>query len=145
VWEITASGNYKDLHDFGGTVTNAAGTAGPDGFGPWASVVFNKAGNMVGTAGQGGPNYIAPPPPNPFPQNPVDFGGVLWTLVPPTSPPTAPALTASASTGGVRPITLTWDAVTGALVYRVYRSTVSGAEANPRQSPAPWLGRRVSA
>jgi hypothetical protein len=26
VWEITASGTYKDLHDFGGTVVNAGGT-----------------------------------------------------------------------------------------------------------------------
>jgi uncharacterized protein (TIGR03437 family) len=55
VWEITAAGVYKDLHDFGGTVTNANGTSGPDGTLPTAAVTFDSAGNMYGTAAAGGP------------------------------------------------------------------------------------------
>jgi len=54
VWEITASGTYKDLHDFGATVTNASGTSGPDGVNPQAGVVFDHAGNIYGTASGGG-------------------------------------------------------------------------------------------
>ncbi len=48
-WEITASGEYKDLHDFGGTVTNANGQSGPDGCEPEAGVTFDPAGDLVGT------------------------------------------------------------------------------------------------
>ncbi|MDR3691321.1 MAG: hypothetical protein P4L46_18220 [Fimbriimonas sp.] len=54
VWEITASGQYKDLHDFGGTVINANGTAGPDGSRPMQIVAFDQAGNMYGTTRDGG-------------------------------------------------------------------------------------------
>jgi len=56
VWEITTSGTYKDLHDFGGTVVNADRTNGPDGAFPLAGVTFDSAGNMYGTTSNGGPN-----------------------------------------------------------------------------------------
>lgn len=56
VWEITAAGAYIDLHDFGGTITNANGTTGPDGQNPYCSVTFDAAGNLYGTTVQGGPN-----------------------------------------------------------------------------------------
>jgi hypothetical protein len=56
VWEITSGGVYKDLHDFGGTVTNANNTTGPDGKRPLAGVSFDKNGNMYGTTKNGGPN-----------------------------------------------------------------------------------------
>jgi len=56
VWELTASGIYKDLHDFGGSVTNANGTTGPDGELPYGGVTFDSSGNMYGTTGQGGSN-----------------------------------------------------------------------------------------
>jgi uncharacterized repeat protein (TIGR03803 family) len=46
VWEITAAGVYKDLHDFGGTITNAGGTSGSDGNEPYAGVTF-AGGNIV--------------------------------------------------------------------------------------------------
>jgi uncharacterized repeat protein (TIGR03803 family) len=46
VWEITASGTYKDLHDFGGIVINADGASGRDGLSPFAAVTFDSAGNI---------------------------------------------------------------------------------------------------
>jgi len=55
VWEITASGAYADLHDFGGTVTNANGSTGPDGANPYTGVTIDSAGNLLGTANKGGP------------------------------------------------------------------------------------------
>jgi fibronectin type 3 domain-containing protein len=122
VWEIPASGTYKDLHDFGGTVTNVDGSAGPDGFAP-TMVIFDKAGNLLGPAAFGGPYPRA--------AIPLDYGGILWELVPPAPAPATPILTAAAATGGVAPISLSWNAVSGAVVYRVYRSTVSNGEANP--------------
>jgi len=60
VWEITVSGTYRDLHDFGGTVTNVNGNLGPDGADPWAGVTFDGAGNIYGTAYSGGPGYGGP-------------------------------------------------------------------------------------
>ena len=56
VWEISAAGLYKDLHDFGGTGTNAGGKSGRDGYQPWAGVTFDGTGNMYGTTNYGGPN-----------------------------------------------------------------------------------------
>jgi len=56
VWEITTSGEYRDLHDFGGTIINANGTSGPDGQDPMAKVTFDGEGNMYGTAAEGGAN-----------------------------------------------------------------------------------------
>jgi len=55
VWEITKSGQYLDLHDFGGTVTNADGSQGPDGYMSYASVSVDAAGNLFGTASKRGP------------------------------------------------------------------------------------------
>lgn len=46
VWEISSSGNYLDLHDFGATAT--------DGTSPEASVTLDSAGNLYGTANSGG-------------------------------------------------------------------------------------------
>jgi hypothetical protein len=59
VWEITNGGVYKDLHDFGGSVSNANGKSGPDGAAPNAGVTFDSAGNLYGTTNAGGPNNIA--------------------------------------------------------------------------------------
>lgn len=56
VWEITVSGEYRDLHDFGGFVINANGTNGPDGVTPNAGVTFDGFGNMFGTTVFGGAN-----------------------------------------------------------------------------------------
>jgi hypothetical protein len=56
VWEITSSGTYKDLHDFGGTVAYANGKRGPDGYEPLAGVIFDSGGNMYGTTSNGGAN-----------------------------------------------------------------------------------------
>jgi len=72
VWEISPSGIYTDLHDFGGTVMNAGGTTGKDGEFPSASVTFDHAGNMYGTAGFGGSTAIAG----------ISSGdGMVWELV----------------------------------------------------------------
>src|SRR5580704_1791207 len=57
-------GPYTDLHDFGGTITNAAGFKGPDGSSPSAIVTFDGAGNMYGTAGSGGTYH----------------GGMVWEI-----------------------------------------------------------------
>src|SRR5205823_1969421 len=65
VWEITTSGVYKDLHDFGGSVTNADGTNGRDGNAPNCSIALDGAGNLYGTAAGG----------------PSDLGaGMLWEI-----------------------------------------------------------------
>ncbi len=56
VWRITPSGSYKDLHDFGGTVTNANGFTGPDGVNPIAGVTVDASSNLYGTCAGGGPN-----------------------------------------------------------------------------------------
>ena len=56
VWEITVSGGYKDLHDFGGILTNANGTRGQDGYGAHAGVTLDSGGNIYGTAQGGGSN-----------------------------------------------------------------------------------------
>jgi len=70
VWEITKAGVYKDLHDFGGTTTNANGKIGPDGISPYyGGVRFDSVGNMYGTTQQGGEFYTG--------QN---FGGTLWEI-----------------------------------------------------------------
>jgi uncharacterized repeat protein (TIGR03803 family) len=45
VWEITAAGKYKDLHDFG---------SGIDGEYPEAGVTLDPSGNLYGTATEGG-------------------------------------------------------------------------------------------
>jgi uncharacterized repeat protein (TIGR03803 family) len=71
VWEITASGSYKDLHDFGGTVQNADGTTGPDGVLPTGGVTFDTTGNMFGTASNGGANKI---------DSSGNYGGTVWEL-----------------------------------------------------------------
>ena len=55
VWEITKTGRYVDLHDFGGMITNANGKIGPDGYDPFAAVTVDGAGNLYGTTGYGGP------------------------------------------------------------------------------------------
>jgi fibronectin type 3 domain-containing protein len=53
-----------------------------------------------------------------------------YTILPLT-PGGPTGLTASAAAGGVAPVTLSWTATPGALIYRVFKSTVSGAEGNP--------------
>ena len=54
VWEITAAGDYLDLHDFGGTVTNADSSTGQDGIASQSSVTIDSSGNLYGTAQAGG-------------------------------------------------------------------------------------------
>jgi uncharacterized repeat protein (TIGR03803 family) len=53
-FEITASGAYLDLHDFGGTTTNADGQSGPDGRLPGAAPTFDLQGDLFGTTTLGG-------------------------------------------------------------------------------------------
>jgi len=67
VWEITAAGKYKDLHDFGGTITNANGKRGPDGMQPFGCVATDQKGNLYGTATMGGANKNG-------------GGGIVWEL-----------------------------------------------------------------
>jgi len=66
VWEITASGTYQDIHDFGGTITTANGSAGADGANPHAGVTFDASGNMYGTTMNGGANKA----------------GIVWEIMP---------------------------------------------------------------
>jgi len=75
VWEITASGVYKDLHDFGGTVVNANGKTGTDGINPRCSVKFDALGNMYGTTQVGGPNAY-------YQQGYALQGGIVWQIRP---------------------------------------------------------------
>jgi hypothetical protein len=71
VWEITASGTYEDLHDFGGNALNIAGTSRPDGFSPFAGVAIDGEGVLVGTTSKGGPD---------------NSGGTLWKISLPAQP-----------------------------------------------------------
>jgi hypothetical protein len=70
VWEITKIGQYLDIHDFGGTTVNASGTSGPDGSVPAGEITFDSAGNMYGTAEEGGPN----------PGLYSEGGGMVWEM-----------------------------------------------------------------
>ncbi len=54
LWELTKSKQLIDLHDFGGTVTNANGSTGPDGAFPNA-IAMDTSGNLYGTTSNGGP------------------------------------------------------------------------------------------
>ena len=45
VWEVTAGGTYKDLHDFGSST---------DGAEPYGNLVFDSAGDIFGTAAESG-------------------------------------------------------------------------------------------
>ena len=73
IWEMTTSGTYRDLHDFGGTVTNANGSIGPDGISPCSAVTFDSAGNMYGTTLEGGANGCDPAE--------GEFGGgMVWEI-----------------------------------------------------------------
>jgi hypothetical protein len=73
IWEITSYGEFKDLHDFGGTVVNANGAPGPDGSLPSGGVVFDSYGNLYGVAGYGGPNQTSI-------QGIQAGGGMLWEI-----------------------------------------------------------------
>jgi uncharacterized repeat protein (TIGR03803 family) len=71
IWEITALGVYKDLHDFGGKITNANGKPGPDGQNPNALISVDLQNNLYGSTFYGGPNVVS------------DGGaGMLWKLSP---------------------------------------------------------------
>jgi uncharacterized repeat protein (TIGR03803 family) len=73
VWEITTSGQYKDLHDFGAAeITVSDGTQGPDGFEPYAGVTIDAAGNLYGTATSGG--KYSPT------QGLPGYAGMLWEI-----------------------------------------------------------------
>lgn len=54
IWEITHLGDYQDLHDFGGMVTNASGARVADGSEPTGGLTFDTAGNLYGTVSGGG-------------------------------------------------------------------------------------------
>jgi hypothetical protein len=53
-WEISRNGEYKDLHDFGGMVTDPSGVRVADGENPMGSLTFDDAGNLYGAASGGG-------------------------------------------------------------------------------------------
>jgi len=49
VWEITASGKYQNLHDFGGMVSSVGGSTTRDGGDPEGTPSLDKGGNLYGT------------------------------------------------------------------------------------------------
>jgi hypothetical protein len=71
IWEITNAGKYIDLHDFGGAVLNANGQGGQDGRYPTSGVTFDNAGNMFGTASEGGAHGS---------NGGKDVGGIVWEI-----------------------------------------------------------------
>jgi len=58
VWEITATGNFVDLHDFG-SIAN-------DGSGPMGAIAIDSSGNLYGTTESGGAS--------------VASGGTVWEI-----------------------------------------------------------------
>ena len=56
LWRLTPAGSYRNVHDFGGKVTNANLTVGDDGTQPVSGVSIDDLGNIYGTAQFGGPN-----------------------------------------------------------------------------------------
>jgi len=59
IWEITKSGLYVDIHDFGGLISYEDGQTGQDGINPRSGVSFDQLGNMFGTTALGGSVYSA--------------------------------------------------------------------------------------
>lgn len=75
LFEITAGGVYKDLHDFGASsVAYANGTTAADGRYPRATLTLDPNGNLLGTASQGGP-YVGM-----YGFGVSDLGGALWEI-----------------------------------------------------------------
>ncbi len=71
IWKITTSHSYEVLHVFGGTITNADGSVGPDGGGAFSGVLFGPSGTMYGATAGGGPNGVT-----------HGGSGILWRLTP---------------------------------------------------------------
>ena len=69
IWELAADGTYSDLHDFGGSISNANGTKGPDGMNPYSGLVVDSFGSLYGTTSYGGPNSWQ-----------GESAGIAWTL-----------------------------------------------------------------
>jgi hypothetical protein len=74
IWKRTPTHQVKDLHDFGGTTTNADGTSGPDGADPSSTIAFDGSGNMYGSTVRGGPND------NGNPNYGLIGDGMIWKL-----------------------------------------------------------------
>jgi hypothetical protein len=55
-WEITKSGTYKVLHNFGAMVLNIDGKSVTDGYFPNAGVTVDSSGNVFGATEDGGAN-----------------------------------------------------------------------------------------
>jgi uncharacterized repeat protein (TIGR03803 family) len=74
IYEITNTGVYRDIHDFGHTTIHPGGSLGPDGTSPSAQVVLDSEGNLYGSATQGGL----------YPNGDTRWGGagagVVWEL-----------------------------------------------------------------
>jgi len=68
LWELTAAGQYKILHHFGFQVTNANGSTGPDGVGPYGSIAIDGSGSIFGNCSSGGPNV----------NSSGQFAGMVW-------------------------------------------------------------------
>ena len=59
LWELTSGGNYSDLHDFGGTVTNLSGSSDTDGEAVSGNgVALDSSGNLYGASYYGGNNGL---------------------------------------------------------------------------------------
>lgn len=83
VYELRQDGTYYLIHNFGETITNADGVAGPDGSSA-TGIGFDSQWNLYGGTYSGGPNKPSG----------VTYGaGLAWKLVPPPLPPVAPVIT----------------------------------------------------
>jgi hypothetical protein len=72
IWRLQVTGRYTDIHDFGGSVFNANGKLGPDGYEPTGQLAIDTNNNLYGTASIGGPFQAPIPSPN--------AGGLLWEI-----------------------------------------------------------------
>jgi len=116
VWELTKSGSYLDIHDFGGAIVDANGESGPDGTNPTGGVTFNASGTMFGAASMGGALAV----------------GMVWTIE-----PIVISLASNSVTGGTKVVgTVTIDAAAPSGGAKV---TLSSSDTNAATTPASVL------
>lgn len=85
IWELTSTGSYQILHDFGATATTPGGQTVPDGLSPEAGVTVGSNGTLYGLGDSPYANNTNAPV---NPGGGANGDGMLWSLVVGIAPPT---------------------------------------------------------